>query len=140
MNSHFISEQKCQYPIAFYARRDNSNSITALSIVDFKEVVTDTCNVFDNITSVFTCPVAGVYVFNVWILDNADDKSSYLQLMKNGTAVGQIWGHRNNQHDTGGNTAILILQKADRVYVRVGPNSVGAIHGSYSTFSGFKLN
>ena len=62
--------------------------------------------------------------------------------MKNGNEIVSTWGEQTGYH-AGSNSAILQLDKNDRVYLNI---QEGLIHESssrnrgYTTFSGFRIN
>nr|XP_022295932.1 complement C1q subcomponent subunit A-like [Crassostrea virginica] len=108
--------------------------------VIYDEVLTNEGNGYDDRTGVFTCPVAGNYIF---VVDALSPRPVWLHLYLNKAIVASL--HVSSNHASGTNlqisrTVILTLKKGDHVKVVNNPTYTGAVypHG-YSGFSGAKL-
>lgn len=107
----------------------------------YDRIVTNTHNAYSATTGKFTTPEQGLYTFSYGTLSDPG-KMSHASLYVNGKIVS--WQACNNsggksQGLTSSNTAILLLQKGDVVYVE-DHITAAIIRGLYSDFSGAKLN
>lgn len=96
---------------------------------------------FDQSTGVFTAKVAGVYVFNFHSLAQQDEEV-WLELYHNMQYVNSLYGHAPHGWAGGSNTAALMLNVGDTVYVNMKDTNTmiyGATDEIYSTFSGYLL-
>lgn len=107
----------------------------------YDKVITNTHNAYSAITGKFTTPERGLYMFSIDTMADPG-KMSHASLNVNGSQ--KIWQACNNssgkyQWLTCSNTAILLLQKGDVVYVADNSSS-GTVRELFSSFSGAKLN
>ena len=108
--------------------------------VIYDEVLTNEGNGYDDRTGVFTCPVAGNYIF---VVDALSPRPVWLDLYLNKAMVASL--HISANHASGtylqiSRTVILTLKKGDHVKVVNNPTHTGTVyHGGYSGFSGAKL-
>ncbi|XP_052677107.1 complement C1q-like protein 3 [Crassostrea angulata] len=96
-------------------------------------VLTNDGNGYDDRTGVFTCPLAGTYMF---VVDFLSLKPAWLQLHLNKTVVASV--HAINAYMQISRTVILRLRKGDHVKV-VNHISNSAAHRGYSGFSGARI-
>lgn len=107
----------------------------------YDKVFTNTHNAYSATTGKFTTPEQGLYIFSYDTLSNPG-KMSHAGLHVNGKIRSwQAWNNYGgkSQGFTSSNSAILLLQKGDVVYVE-GHLAAATIRGLYSDFSGAKLN
>ncbi|XP_038077421.1 complement C1q subcomponent subunit B-like, partial [Patiria miniata] len=94
-------------------------------------------NSFDLETGTFTCSVPGTYVFTFSVLKYGNSGDLFIHLVKNDYKVITTYGASNQQGQLSG-SAVLVLQRADTVYLTM----QGKVSGSswhYTSFSGFLL-
>lgn len=108
--------------------------------VIYDEILTNEGDGYDDRTGVFTCPVAGTYIF---VVDALSRKPVWLHLYLNKKKVASLTVHYRNNNDAYlqiSRTVILTLKKGDRVKVVNDPTYTGTVyHHGYSGFSGAKL-
>ncbi|XP_052679525.1 complement C1q-like protein 3 [Crassostrea angulata] len=106
----------------------------------YNGVLTNDGNGYDDRTGVFTCPLAGTYIF---VVDSLSRKPAWFQLYHNKTAVASLHisgYHPSNTYLQISRTVILRLRKGDHVkVVNVNTKSGTAHRDSYSGFSGARL-
>ena len=103
-------------------------------------VLTNDGNGYDDRTGVFTCPLAGTYIF---VVDSLSLKPAWFQLYHNKTVVASLHVSDNLPSDTYvqiSRTVILRLRKGDHVKVVNLFSKSGTAHrNSFSGFSGVRL-
>ena len=103
----------------------------------FDEILTDERNGYDDRTGVFTCPVAGNYMF---VVDSHSLGPTWLHLYLNKKMVASLYAFANRSHHQKNRTVILKLKKGDHVKVVNHPTATGVVHHhGHSGFSGTKL-
>ncbi|XP_022296813.2 complement C1q-like protein 3 [Crassostrea virginica] len=110
--------------------------------VIYDEVLTNEGNGYDDRTGVFTCPLAGTYIF---VVDALSPRGTWLHLYLNKTKVASLHvsgGHKSNAYLQLSRTVVLTLRKGDHVKVVIyAVSHTGTVHhGGYSGFSGAKLS
>nr|XP_022296813.1 complement C1q-like protein 3 [Crassostrea virginica] len=109
--------------------------------VIYDEVLTNEGNGYDDRTGVFTCPLAGTYIF---VIDALSPPATWLNLYLNKTMVASLHvsaGHKSNTYLQISRTVVLTLKKGDHVKVVNNVSYTGTVyHGGYSGFSGAKLS
>ena len=109
--------------------------------VIYDEVLTNEGNGYDDRTGVFTCPLAGTYIF---VVDSLSPRASWLHLYLNKISVASL--HIQSFHKSGtyhqiSRTVILTLKKGDHVKVVNDVSHRGAVHHyGLSGFPGAKLS
>ncbi|XP_055999603.1 complement C1q-like protein 4 [Ostrea edulis] len=102
-------------------------------------ILTNDGNGYDVRTGVFTCPVAGTYMF---VVDCLSHKPAWIDIVKNKTVVGSVHIATANDgpsYQQLSRTVIVKARKGDHVKV-VGGWKSGYVHkGNYSGFSGTLL-
>ncbi|KAI3376221.1 hypothetical protein L3Q82_016722 [Scortum barcoo] len=103
----------------------------------YNNVITNIGAGYDMTTGVFTSPVTGVYYITFHCHGGTG-----LSLMKNGELVVAISDEKSGSDapDNGGNSALLQLNKGDKVFVHLPANSSVWVSGHTTTFSGFLVN
>eukprot|EP00105_Crassostrea_gigas_P028212 XP_011449799.2 PREDICTED: uncharacterized protein LOC105343956 [Crassostrea gigas] len=102
-------------------------------------VLTNDGNGYDDRTGVFTCPLAGTYMFAV---DSLSRKPTSFHLYHNRTIVASLHVSNNlpsNTYVQISRTVILRLRKGDHVKVVSHKSKPGTAHRGYSGFSGARL-
>ncbi|KAL3854209.1 hypothetical protein ACJMK2_013487 [Sinanodonta woodiana] len=93
-------------------------------------------------SGVFTCPVDGVYKFQVYSL-TASDKRLWLELYKNEELVASVYGYTPDNYAAAANAAILFLKEGDEIFVKTRNEYDVMVFGTpdqiYTTFSGVRL-
>ena len=110
--------------------------------VIYDEVLTNEGNGYDNRTGVFTCPLAGTYMF---VVDALSPPATTFHLYLNKTMVASLHvssGHKSNVYLQISRTVVLTLKKGDHVKVvnNVSSYTGTVFHGGYFGFSGAKLS
>lgn len=128
-------------PVGFHAYLGTTKSFAKGVLWVYDKVVTNSHNAYSATTGKFTTPERGLYMFSYATL-NDPGKMSHGALYLNGKI--RSWQACNNsggksQWLTCSNSAILLLQKGDVVYV-ADHSSTSTVRGHYSDFSGAKLN
>jgi caprin-2 len=114
-------------------------TLGAAQTVIYDAILTNDGNGYDDRTGVFTCPVAGTYMF---VLNSLSHKEIYLHIVMNKNVVGTAHVSAANQGPSWqqiSRTVILKARKGDHIKV-VNKNKGGFIYqGRYSGFSGTLL-
>ena len=106
--------------------------------VIFDEVLTNEGNGYDDRTGVFTCPVAGNYMF---VVDSHSLGPTWLHVYLNKKIVASLSASPSRGYLQMSRTVILKLKKGDHVKVVNHPTATGVVHNhGHSGFSGTKLN
>ncbi|XP_073330700.1 complement C1q tumor necrosis factor-related protein 3-like [Pagrus major] len=107
----------------------------------YNQVFTNIGDAYNSSTGVFTAPVAGVYYFTLFY-HAGGEHASILWLFKNSEMIVRTSDQKagSDLADSGGNGAVLQLQKGDEVYVRMRANSHVWAAENQTTFSGFQLS
>nr|XP_011412014.2 complement C1q-like protein 3 [Crassostrea gigas] len=106
--------------------------------VKYDAVLTNDGNGYDDRTGVFTCPVAGTYMF---VVDSLSWPGIWLKLKVNKLTVGKL--HVSSGHKVDliqiSRTVIVKLKPGDRVKVENAANGGKIYHEMYSGFTGALL-
>ncbi|KAM4612130.1 complement C1q-like protein 2 [Polymixia lowei] len=109
----------------------------------YKTVHINIGNAYNQLTGIFTVPVAGSYFFT-FFYHAGGQHASNLSLIKNGERMATTTDHRTTADgaDNGGNGVALQLMQGDQVYVRMNAHTHvwGDAVGGHTTFSGFLLS
>nr|XP_034302867.1 uncharacterized protein LOC109621136 isoform X2 [Crassostrea gigas] len=128
-------------PMGFHAYMGSTKTIAKGVVWVYDKVVTNTHNAYSATTGKFTTPVQGLYMFSYSTMSDPG-KWSHAGLYVNGKI--RSWqicsnGGGKNQWLTSSNTAILLLQEDDVVYV-ASFHLDATIRGFLSDFGGAKLH
>ncbi|KAK3785982.1 hypothetical protein RRG08_015240 [Elysia crispata] len=125
---------------AFSAGLSQPRSLEAHQNVVFDHVYVNTGGGYNSGTGVFTCPTAGLYMFQINALTKIDH-SMWLKLYHNNNYICSVWGRTSSEYVPGSNTVILDLAQNDRVRIQSHSEShlYGAISDIYGTFSGYRI-
>eukprot|EP00105_Crassostrea_gigas_P039683 XP_019923831.1 PREDICTED: EMILIN-2 isoform X2 [Crassostrea gigas] len=107
--------------------------------VKYNTVLTNDGNGYDDRTGVFTCPVAGTYMF---VVDSLSKATTLLHLNVNGITVGRLYVsyvHGGDTYVQMSRTVIVKLKSEDHVKVENVVNNGYIRHFMYSGFSGVLL-
>ena len=108
--------------------------------VIYDKVLTNEGNGYDDRTGIFTCPLAGTYIF---VVDALSRRGTWLHLYLNKSIVASLHSHSNPASGTYlqiSRTVILTLKKGDHIKVVNDVSRTGRVyHSGYSGFSGAKL-
>ena len=140
-----ISERLVDNTVAFSSRAiEGATSYSSGETIIFDSPVTNMGGAFDPLTSVFTCPVHGIYLFS-FALSVASDKRMEGTLQVNNLLNVQAVVAATEGWNQNANTAILECHAGDWVKVICGPvsSSSGEItndnYAPMNTFSGVLL-
>ncbi|XP_060080229.1 uncharacterized protein LOC132559613 [Ylistrum balloti] len=105
---------------AFHAvhTKEKGNTLR-FSVIQFDDVITNIGGAFNPISSQFTCPVNGIYVFG-WTV-RVSQQYLCTDLVKNGNVVATAFSGGENIGDvsvSGSSLTVVELQEGDRVWVR----------------------
>lgn len=128
-------------PVGFHAYMGSSKTFAKGVVWVYDKVVTNTHNAYSATTGKFITPKRGLYTFSYATLDQRG------QMSHAGLYVNGVLKSRQACNNSGGNSvwltcsnsAILLLQKGDVVYV-AGHYGTSTTYGMYTDFSGAKLN
>lgn len=105
----------------------------------YNNILTNDGNGYDDKTGVFTCPVAGTYMFVVDAL-SPGPTSLHLHLNKTKVASLHVSDYQKKGYLQMSRTIVLKVKKGDRVSVVNHAYSSGTLyHEGYSGFSGIKM-
>ncbi|XP_052703139.1 EMILIN-2-like [Crassostrea angulata] len=107
--------------------------------VKYNTVLTNDGNGYDDRTGVFTCPVAGTYMF---VVDSLSKATTLLHLNVNKITVGRLYVsyvHGGDTYVQMSRTVIVKLKSGDHVKVENVVNNGYIRHFMYSEFSGVLL-
>ncbi|XP_060081734.1 caprin-2-like [Ylistrum balloti] len=112
--------------VAFYAvlSRDYNN-MGGTADLRFDRIVTNIGNSYSTNTGVFTCPLAGIYVFSWTIHDTVS--YAYADLVKNGASVGISFIGDSSFSGVGTGLSVLLLEKGDEIFIRISSHGVNGI-------------
>lgn len=104
----------------------------------FRHVIANVGNAYNKHTGVFTAPLRGVYHFDFFNVAHLERFQSVVRLEKNGEHVVTSQENMPNGMGTAGNSATLLLEPGDVVFLRLWSNHRIYDDSShrYSTFSG----
>eukprot|EP00105_Crassostrea_gigas_P018684 XP_011436874.1 PREDICTED: complement C1q-like protein 4 [Crassostrea gigas] len=128
-------------PVGFHAYMGSTKTYEKGVVWVYDSVVTNTHNAYSATTGKFTTPEQGLYIFSIDTLSDPG-KASHGGLYVDGKI--RSWQVCNNgggksQWLTCSNSAILLLQRGETVYV-ADYYSTASIRELHSDFSGAKLN
>ncbi|XP_038076345.1 collagen alpha-1(X) chain-like [Patiria miniata] len=92
---------------------------------------------FDLETGIFTCTVPGTYVFMFSMCKLYDKGIAYIHLRKNNDWVASGLSYDTNHHEQMSGSAVLVLQRADTVYLTIYGRAHSESTHHYTSFSGF---
>jgi len=127
--------------VAFYAYLNRDGTVHVNHTLIFVDVITNKGQTYDPLTGVFTCTVSGIYVFSQNIEASKNNFIS-TRIRKNGIVYSFIEAIGTSHWEaTGYNSAILEVNRGDRVWVEVfGVSSdIPIPYKPYVSFSGFLL-
>ncbi|XP_038079235.1 complement C1q tumor necrosis factor-related protein 3-like, partial [Patiria miniata] len=93
---------------------------------------------FDLETGTFTCRVPGTYVFTFSVLKNSNSGNLHVNLVKNNYKVISTYGETSQRGQLSG-SAVLILQRADTLYLTMYGRAHSHPTYHWTSFSGFLL-
>ena len=110
--------------------------------VIYDQVLTNEGNGYDDRTGVFTCPLAGTYIF---VVDVLSPPATWFHIILNKKMVASLHvstGFKSNTYLQMSRTVVLTLKKGDHVKVvnNVSSYTGTVFHGGYFGFSGAKLS
>lgn len=111
--------------VSFSAGLTHDQTIQHAGNVIFNKVFSNKGSGYDNNTGVFTCPLAGYYVFQFHMLAQ-NYRSAWLELYKNADYIESVYGHNTDDYASGGNSVILKLAQGDTISIKGVDNSFGS--------------
>uniref|UniRef100_K1PFU6 Complement C1q-like protein 3 n=1 Tax=Magallana gigas TaxID=29159 RepID=K1PFU6_MAGGI len=121
--------------------RSKELKLGAGQTVKYDEVLTNEGNGYDDRTGVFTCPVAGTYMF---VVDSLSQPGIWLHMKVNKNAVGKLHvsssGYNGNPLIQISRTVIVRLKPGDHVKIENASNNGVIYHDIFSGFIGTFLN
>ncbi|BFZ22930.1 hypothetical protein BsWGS_25969 [Bradybaena similaris] len=123
--------------VGFSASVDQIKTFTPGETVKFSRVITNAGNNYDPDTGVFTAPRAGYYLFQIHALTNGAT-AFWFQLVQN--EIPRVNAHAYNPWSMGGNSVLLKVAAADRLYVKAVVKPASVYHETshnYVTFTGY---
>lgn len=128
--------------VAFSAYTDADTSMGGKTV--FNKVLINEPTAYDQSTGVFSCPVAGIYMFS-FVIAVRGSQTSHAKLTINGNVVLEAIteGRESSDDKQGSNVAIVKLEKDDKVWVSGSGTLPGDSNGKSNTrtssFSGVRL-
>ncbi|KAK9979152.1 hypothetical protein ABG768_012596 [Culter alburnus] len=118
---------------------DQTGPFDTRTTLIYKKIFTNTENVYDSNTGIFTAPVNGVYFFRFYAHAHST-KQMAVSLYKNDQIQCSVFTEKPVTNTNGSNGVVLSLVKGDRVSTQLWENSwVYDDDNSYTSFSGFLL-
>lgn len=140
--SALCSAADTEHSVAFSVGLSSTQRMYNKDTVRFDRVFVNEHNAYDPMTGIFTCPVAGLYLFHFHAYSSNKDTIMWLDLLHNDTPVVSVSGY--NSHTVSSQTVMLKLGKGDRVQVESKDSQEFALFGLpdqvYSTFTGYLLH
>ncbi|XP_045179177.2 C1q-related factor-like [Mercenaria mercenaria] len=128
--------------VAFSVGLSNTQNVYNKDTILYDKVFVNEHNGYSTYTGVFTCPVAGLYVFHFHAYSSNKDSVMWLDLLHNDNIMVSVSGY--NSHTVSSQTVMLKLRKGDRVQIQSRESQEFALFGIqgqiYSTFTGFILH
>jgi len=136
-------EQQQNTNVMFSAYLDHAATYYTGTVIVFNQVFTNVGNSYNQSTGVFTCPVAGYYVFDVHIVGDYDKYAGVVlrQNGHNGTRL--AWAFADDQMGLQSASAYVgvVLHQGDTVeVVTYVPSTLHQNGGQFCTFSGHLVN
>ncbi|CAC5404596.1 COL8A [Mytilus coruscus] len=126
---------------AFTAYRNSVQTASANDIVKFDKLWTNTMNVYDVTTGVFTAPMPGLYHFSAVVM-SVSGKDLFLHLWHNDTKTAGSYT-QGDGYKTGNFDVVFNLKKGDRIYIKCtscnNGHKIYSDSNNYSTFSGYLI-
>ncbi|BFZ12433.1 hypothetical protein BsWGS_15472 [Bradybaena similaris] len=123
--------------VAFFATIEKGYILGQNQVVTYDTVITNVGNAFDTRTGIFTARKRGIYVFHFSTLASLNTRINLL-LFKNDVNIVKLTADVPN-YPMAANTAVVSLERGDRVYVKTYFPSSNFYSGSYTTFSGYMI-
>ncbi|OWF39869.1 Complement C1q tumor necrosis factor-related protein 5 [Mizuhopecten yessoensis] len=131
-----------QQKVAFHAKlRNDLGSLTDNEIIIMRSGLVQLGTGYDGNTGIFTCQVAGLYVFSVTILVERNGVVE-VELIRNGYGILDIYSGDKELYGSGSNMVLVELQVNDKIWVQVHDNyhdQGEVLVNAFTTFSGFLL-
>ena len=123
--------------VAFTAGTSDIRTYDIDDPVIFDDVLTNVGDAYDAKSSVFTCPVTGVYLFTMTLLPGVDEVAEAIIYKENGV-VSKVYASRSpDRHSQATNLSFVSCTKGQRVWVKaiVFDNQV-MFHNMFTTLFG----
>ncbi|KAL4217382.1 positive regulation of adiponectin secretion [Mactra antiquata] len=132
--------------VAFSAGLTHDATFNNGEVVPFNTQYTNIGGGYDTTTGIFTCPKAGIYLFQYHMVAHLDAEG-WLELYHNAYYINSAYSHTGGDYGSSGNSAILKLSAGDTVSIKAvstyygysGTQLYGQTDEIYSTFSGYIL-
>ena len=135
-------KQKQNTTVMFSAWLNNHVTLSPGEVVIFNREITDVGNNYNTSTGVFTCPVAGYYVFDVNVV-GLGHKQALVELRRNYENLVRAVVKDKMDIQSASSHMEIVLHPGDRVYVNAVwylSSSLYGSEGKYTTFSGHLVN
>jgi hypothetical protein len=128
-------------PIAFSARRDAGSITSGTNTIVWNTVISNIGSAYNAATGIFTAPVAGVYFFSFFGMNNASGTFE-LRLQKNNVDVGiNPYGNAASTYTGNHGSVTLQLAASDQIKVinTAGTTLYASGPNAHNGFSGFLI-
>ncbi|XP_060069120.1 complement C1q-like protein 4 [Ylistrum balloti] len=147
-----LERQKCDQTEKIHRRVTGNNSPVAFSVylshfmsniavnhkIPYDVITTNEGSAYENATSTFTCPRAGLYLF-MWNVMTDTGGSASVSLRINGViSRWSISGSSSSYYDNAGNQDLVRLEEGDKVWMAFYA-APGELHPHHTTFAGVWL-
>ena len=131
INTYFlVLENGTIGAIAFTAGASTTRNYSAEQTVLFDDVLSNFGGGYDPVSSMFTCPVSGVYVISLTVTSFAGDKRIQGEIFKEASRhTAALADDHTNAVTSGSATAVLSCEAGERIWVR-SYNANSEMHGS----------
>ena len=126
--------------VVFTAAAVSNRAYDGSQPVIFDDIITDVGNAYDVNSSIFTCPVSGVYMFSMSFMSTPDNYSEVF-LMHQGSAVIRLYADDVvSSYTSASNLAFVQCSQGQSLWVMTSSGRDAHDVHVYTTFSGMLLS